>query len=327
MKKYLAKHIRRLSMVAITAAITSLGVTVGCQQKMAEQPAPRTYEHLSAKPATGDKNQETYSASWFLPPDGTVHRGKLSAIDPLVTGLTEQGRKPHKAYPPEYLSKIPAAQAKLLEDAVSQSGVPDNVDNFVKSFPWKLTEADLQRGQQRYNVECAVCHGASGNGKGKIAERGTLWPPSYHRDPAGLATDVYGFNKADTGSEKIDLQTVLKYGHSRGFHRFGVNVALDEVPVGYIFEVITRGYGSMPYLRDKVPAEDRWRIAAYVKSLQLSQGAKYADLPADVKTKFDSAVAAKKAEVTGGATGGASKPDIHDHAPAQPGHDEKKGGQ
>jgi hypothetical protein len=289
---------RRAALAAIGMAFT---LAAGCQQKMAEQPSPRTYEPLAVRPATGATNAETYVASWNMPERGTVPRGQLAATDPLVTGLTEKGRKPRKAYPPEYLAKLPADKAKLLEDAISQPGAPDALDNFVTAFPWKMTEADLVRGQQRYTIECAVCHGAAGNGKGKIAERGTLWPPSYHRDPLGVERDAYG----SQGNDGLAL------GYSRGFHRFGITVPIDEVPVGYIFEVITRGYGSMPYLRDKIPADDRWRIAAYVRVLQLSQGAKAADLPANVKNDLDEA----------------TKPGAKPGPVATPGHaDEKKGG-
>ncbi|MFO0935412.1 MAG: cytochrome c [Gemmataceae bacterium] len=277
---------RRMALLSFGAAFALMNAMTGCQQKMAEQPAPRTYDPLRTRTVTGTSNTEVYTASWSLPPKGTVFRGQMAATDPLVTGLTEKGRKPRKAYPPEYLSKLDAAQAKLLEEATSQPGAPDALDNFVAAFPWKLTEADLKRGQERFTIECAICHGASGNGKGKIAERGTLWPPSYHRDPADKAFDVYGFDKKDKG---VDSTKALKQGYSRGFNRFGIDVPLDQVPVGYIFEVISRGYGSMPYLRDKITPEDRWRIAAYIKTLQLSQGASLADLPAQVRKDFENA--------------------------------------
>lgn len=300
-----SKILGRFALAAIGFAFV---LSAGCQQKMAEQPSPRTYEPLAVRPATGATNTETFVASWSMPEKGTVPRGQLSAVDPLVTGLTEKGRKPRKAYPPEYLSKLPADKAKLLEDSVSQPGAPDALDNFVTAFPWKMTEADLVRGQQRYTIECAICHGAAGNGKGKIAERGTLWPPSYHRDPAGQAFDVFGF---DPKNPEQDPARTLKQGFSRGFHRFGITVPIDEVPPGYIFEVITRGFGSMPYLRDKIPADDRWRIAAYIRVLQLSQGAKAADLPANVKKDLDEA----------------TKPGAKPGPAAAPGHaDEKKGG-
>jgi len=42
-------------------------------------------------------------------------------------------------------------------------------------------------------------------------------------------------------------------------------------PVGYFFDVMTRGFGAMPDYATQIPPEDRWKIAAYVKVLQLSQ--------------------------------------------------------
>ena len=46
---------------------------------------------------------------------------------------------------------------------------------------------------------------------------------------------------------------------------------LRDVPVGHFFNVITNGFGAMYSYNDRVLPEDRWRIAAYVRVLQLSQ--------------------------------------------------------
>ena len=45
----------------------------------------------------------------------------------------------------------------------------------------------------------------------------------------------------------------------------------DEVPVGYVFDVITRGYGAMADYSAQVPVHDRWAIVTYVRALQKSQ--------------------------------------------------------
>ncbi len=55
---------------------------------------------------------------------------------------------------------------------------------------------------------------------------------------------------------------------------------LQKAPLGYFFDVITNGYGIMPDYRSQIPPEDRWKIVAYVKALQLSQSATRADVPA-----------------------------------------------
>jgi hypothetical protein len=46
---------------------------------------------------------------------------------------------------------------------------------------------------------------------------------------------------------------------------------LKDAPVGHIFDVITNGFGAMYSYNDRIYPEDRWRIAAYVRVLQLSQ--------------------------------------------------------
>jgi mono/diheme cytochrome c family protein len=49
-------------------------------------------------------------------------------------------------------------------------------------FPVPVTRETLQRGQERYNIYCAVCHGANGHGNGMIVQRGFPAPPSFHSD-------------------------------------------------------------------------------------------------------------------------------------------------
>ncbi len=45
-----------------------------------------------------------------------------------------------------------------------------------------VTTALLERGQQRFDIYCAPCHGRVGDGKGMIVQRGFPNPPSYHID-------------------------------------------------------------------------------------------------------------------------------------------------
>jgi hypothetical protein len=46
---------------------------------------------------------------------------------------------------------------------------------------------------------------------------------------------------------------------------------LKDAPVGHFYDVITNGFGAMYSYNDRVYPEDRWRIAAYIKVLQLAQ--------------------------------------------------------
>lgn len=54
---------------------------------------------------------------------------------------------------------------------------------------------------------------------------------------------------------------------------------LREAPPGYFFDVITNGFGVMYDLSDRIRAEDRWAITAYVRALQQSQNATLDDVP------------------------------------------------
>jgi len=54
---------------------------------------------------------------------------------------------------------------------------------------------------------------------------------------------------------------------------------LREAPAGHFFAVMTSGFGAMYSYASRVSPEDRWRIAAYIRALQLSQKATLSDVP------------------------------------------------
>lgn len=72
--------------------------------------------------------------------------------------------------------------------------------------------------------------------------------------------------------------------------------ALRSRKNGYIFDVITNGFGVMPSYRSQVPPADRWAIVAYVRALQLSQNATIADVPSADRASLDATAPAPKPE-------------------------------
>ena len=62
---------------------------------------------------------------------------------------------------------------------------------------------------------------------------------------------------------------------------------LIQAPVGHFFDVITNGYGAMPSYASRIEPEDRWRIAACIRVLQLSQNARIEDVPPDQRGAID----------------------------------------
>jgi mono/diheme cytochrome c family protein len=73
------------------------------------------------------------------------------------------------------------------------TGLTNNV--LVAAMPLPVTPQLLERGRERFDIYCAVCHGATGEGNGEIVQRGFPAPPTYHSDrlrnaPIGHFYDV-----------------------------------------------------------------------------------------------------------------------------------------
>jgi hypothetical protein len=62
---------------------------------------------------------------------------------------------------------------------------------------------------------------------------------------------------------------------------------LLNAPVGYLFDVMTNGFGAMQDYSAQVPIADRWAIAAYIRALQLSRRGTLTDVPADRREELD----------------------------------------
>lgn len=71
------------------------------------------------------------------------------------------------------------------------------------------------------------------------------------------------------------------FPHPPTYHQSRLRDASDR----YLFEVITNGHGVMYGYTDRVDAQDRWAIVAYIRALQLSQAAQLTQLPPAVQEK------------------------------------------
>jgi mono/diheme cytochrome c family protein len=125
------------------------------------------------------------------------------------------------------------ARGQLRTDRHLYAGLQDG--QTAREFPFLITYEDVRRGQEQYNIYCAVCHGQTGYGDGMIVRRGFAPPPSLHID------------------------------------RLRDQETFETARPGHVFNVITNGFGAMYSYNDRIVPADRWRIAAYVKALQHSQ--------------------------------------------------------
>jgi mono/diheme cytochrome c family protein len=56
---------------------------------------------------------------------------------------------------------------------------------------------------------------------------------------------------------------------------------LMQAPVGHFFDVVSNGFGAMPSYASRIMPDDRWRVIAYIRALQLSENSKLTDVPPD----------------------------------------------
>lgn len=61
---------------------------------------------------------------------------------------------------------------------------------------------------------------------------------------------------------------------------------LREVAIGHFFDVMTNGFGAMYSYASLMSVEDRWAIAAYVRTLQFSQNVEFNQLPEEDQRHF-----------------------------------------
>jgi hypothetical protein len=85
-------------------------------------------------------------------------------------------------------SRVPVAntvaRGQLREDTLLYEGKIN--DQLADEFPMPVTAAVMARGQERFNVFCAPCHGRTGQGNGMVVQRGFRAPPTFMR--SGCAT-------------------------------------------------------------------------------------------------------------------------------------------
>ena len=144
--------------------------------------------------------------SMRLPADGTVARGTLP--DPV-----------------------------LMPDPKNAGKNPDG--SWISTNPLALNEQTIERGRDRYDIHCSVCHGLSGRGGNGPEGHGLVgrrWPVA-----------VPNFHAADGKDNRVANFTDGEY-----------------------FEVMSSpvGRNTMPSYAARISVADRWAIVHYIRALQ-----------------------------------------------------------
>ena len=110
----------------------------------------------------------------------------LFGVLALLSGCDDMTAQPKaRAYSAESLLVMPA------RDTVEWGDGP------VKPPP--LTIALLQRGQERFRIDCTPCHSELGDGHGMIVQRGFPAPPSYHTESLRQAPTQHFYDVMTNG--------------------------------------------------------------------------------------------------------------------------------
>ena len=163
-------------------------LAAGCRYDMQDQPRYEYYEKSDFF-ADGRASRDY--------PEGTVARGELRENKAFYTGKKENVN--------------PNAQVATTTDA-SGNTLVSSFPDAIEEFPVPITKELIDRGQQRYNIYCIVCHGPVGNGDGMIVRRGYPKPPTYHDDrlrnaPVGHFYDVItnGWGKMNSYAAQVQV--------------------------------------------------------------------------------------------------------------------------
>lgn len=188
-------------------AALALVATAGCRGETSEEPPVVVIRNMHDQPKYDSQERGPFFRDERVdrhPPFGTVSRQEEPRLD-VLTGRKLDGTGWVLTVPPQVADEH-GGMAALVE-----------------------------RGQDRFDIYCAACHGRSGKGDGMIARRATklgaatLSPPTFHEE------------------------------------------RIRTMPDGQMFATITNGIRNMPPYRHSIPVDDRWAIVSYVRALQISQ--------------------------------------------------------
>ena len=129
------------------------------------------------------------------------------------------------------------ARGMPYQDTPLNTGRVTGTTNFVSTLPVIINKSLLERGRQRYDINCSPCHGSVGDGKGVVTKYGMVAVASFH-DPrlvkmtAGeiFNTITHGKNLMGSYGANIDISdrwAIVAYLRALQRSRLAV---LDEIP-------------------------------------------------------------------------------------------------
>ncbi|HEX2896935.1 MAG TPA: cytochrome c [candidate division Zixibacteria bacterium] len=90
------------------------------------------------------------------------------------------------------------ARGQLREDVVYYTG-KDVSGKLVKKSPVPASLENIKRGQDRFNIYCAACHGKVGDGVSMVVKRGMFPPANFSQERLVKIEDGHFFDVMSNG--------------------------------------------------------------------------------------------------------------------------------
>jgi len=200
------------ALILATLSLVPMAVLLKARQSVKTQPRIQVVydmDHQSKYKTQATNELFADGRAMRLPPNGSVARGQLNTDDLLNYGL-----------------------------------VAGSDTTFADTFPVAVDSTLLARGQGRFDIYCAVCHGASGLGNGPVSRRAEELKEVSWTPPTDLTSQV-----------------------------------VVDRPAGHLYNTITNGIRNMPAYGPQITVKDRWAIVAYLRALQRARAATLDDVP------------------------------------------------
>lgn len=253
-----------LALGLLGASVMTLGA---CRGDRSDEPPRRFFPDMDHQP----KVKAQTSSKFFE--DGSSQRTHVDGVVAFGSTAHDPAMLEHSEWGGTYLED----RASMLDaDETYAFGlVSGTTDQYVPVMPVEVTSELIERGQERFDIYCSMCHGYDGLG-GNSGTVGRLWSIP----PANLAQDARFLDRA--GAQGSD---------------------------GYLFHIIREGLYTedgtirMPSYGHAIDEHDAWAIVAYLRVLQAASNATMDDVDPSVISSLGAPPAAESTESTDGGEG------------------------
>ena len=219
------------AIIAVVASWLPLAIAALARYTRSPQPRIRIFQGMADQP----KIEAQDSAGVFA--DGRGMRPPVA--EAIARGELEKDDHYYRGY--------------VRGESVVDADTGQKTNKWYDGYPKQVTvdESLLNRGRERFNIYCAVCHGEDGSGQGTVHRSAEKLKEATWIPPTNLHSDT-----------------------------------VRDQPSGQIYSTIRNGIRNMAAYGPQIPVHDRWAVVAYLRALQLSQNADITDVPEDKRDRL-----------------------------------------